>query len=409
MALPALSPPDAKLHIEAQREDPDGKGVTLAYQIDDARHDAECRYRAAGRPSRSEDLVAVTVDGAPLSSSRLYFLIRFWLSTSDARAADPSPLGDVASLPHLSRGGAYALQQTLNALPLTSVYALLAAAYSLVYGLVGRINLAFGEFASVGGYAATFGAGLVVSGAPAPMLFLALIFALYVSACFGLVASRLVFEPLHRASGQIVLVASVGLAIFLQEAMRLSQGPNLHWVSPIFNAPFGVARSGDFIVASAPNVLLAAAVMILTGAGLTVLMKWSRFGRDWRAYADDPLAAEMCGISPRGVFARTFALASALAGLAGYVMTMIYGAVGYGAATTLGLKALVATILGGIGSIAGAFLGGLLVGGFEALWSSAFPIDFRDIAVFSLLVALLTLRPGGILGARETGRISSSP
>ena len=85
-------------------------------------------------------------------------------------------------------------------------------------------------------------------------------------------------------------------------------------------------------------------------------------------------------------------------------MTMFYGSVGYGSATTLGLKALIAAILGGIGSVPGAFLGGLLVGAFEALWSTAFPIDYRDVAVFSLLAILLTLRPGGILGARESGQ-----
>jgi branched-chain amino acid transport system permease protein len=131
-------------------------------------------------------------------------------------------------------------------------------------------------------------------------------------------------------------------------------------------------------------------------------MALSRFGRNWRAYADDPLGAQMLGVDPSAIFAQTFALASGFAGLAGYVMTMFYGAVGYAYGTTLGLKALVAAILGGIGSIPGAFLGGLLIGVFEAIWSSAFPIDYRDVAIFSLLAILLTLRPGGILGAPES-------
>ena len=132
-------------------------------------------------------------------------------------------------------------------------------------------------------------------------------------------------------------------------------------------------------------------------------MAATRFGREWRAYADDPLGAQMFGVDPSAIFARTFALACGFAGLAGYVMTMFYGAVGYGEATTLGLKALVAAILGGIGSIPGAFLGGLLIGVFEAIWSAAFPIDYRDVAVYALLAIVLALRPGGILGARESG------
>jgi branched-chain amino acid transport system permease protein len=407
MALPALAEPDARLTIVRQQESADGRGVRVDYLARDpggvdVAHFAQCRFRAPGRPLRSSELVDIGIDGVQLSEVKRYFLVRFWLATPEARTADPSPLGDIASLPILPPGAAYLLQQAINGLPLTAVYALLAAAYSLVYGLVGRINLAFGELAAAGGYAAALGAGLFVGGAPALLLSLALMSAVFVAATWGMAASRWVFQPLHRATGQIVLVASIGLALFLQEFLRLTQGPRLQWVSPILNTPFGVARSGDFIVTTAPNALLAAALALAAGGSLISLMALSRFGRNWRAYADDPLGAQMLGVDPSAIFAQTFALASGFAGLAGYVMTMFYGAVGYAYGTTLGLKALVAAILGGIGSIPGAFLGGLLIGVFEAIWSSAFPIDYRDVAIFSLLAILLTLRPGGILGAPES-------
>jgi len=130
-------------------------------------------------------------------------------------------------------------------------------------------------------------------------------------------------------------------------------------------------------------------------------MRRTRFGRRWRAYADDPLGAQLFGVNPRAIFAQTFALASAFAGLSGFVMTMYYGSVGYGAATGLGLKALAAAILGGVGSIPGALLGGLIVGAFEAVWQTYFPVDYRDVAVFGLLAIVLVLRPGGILGLRS--------
>jgi branched-subunit amino acid ABC-type transport system permease component len=135
-------------------------------------------------------------------------------------------------------------------------------------------------------------------------------------------------------------------------------------------------------------------------------MKATRFGKQWRAYADDPLAAELFGIDPKAIFAKTFAIASAMAGLSGFVMTIFYGGVGYGASTALGLKALIAAILGGIGSVPGAFLGGLIIGAFEALWSAIFPIDYRDVAVYCLLAGVLILRPGGImnLGAYSSPR-----
>ncbi len=161
-----------------------------------------------------------------------------------------------------------------------------------------------------------------------------------------------------------------------------------------------MARAGDFLVTTAPNALLAGAFALIAGFVLVSVMLRTRFGRRWRAYADDPLGAQLLGVSPRAIFAQTFALASAFAGLSGYVMTMYYGSVGYGAATALGLKALIAAILGGVGSIPGAFLGGFIVGAFEAVWSTYFAIDYRDVAIFSLLAIVLVLRPGGILGVR---------
>jgi branched-chain amino acid transport system permease protein len=406
MALPALAPEGAIVTILKQREFRDGRGLRVDYRLSglggpaETRF-AECRFKAPGRPERSEDLVALTTDEGPLSDVSLTFLIRFWLATPQGRAADPAPLGDVGALPTLPPAAAYALQQAINGLPLAAVYALLAAAYSLVYGLVGRINLAFGEIAAVGGYAAALGAIFAAAQAPATILVVAMAFGAASAAFWGLASSRWVFQPLHRASGQQALIASIGLALALQELLRLSQGDRSNWVSPILNAPFGVARSGDFIVTTAPNALLAGTFALAAGLALVLFMHRTRFGRRWRAYSDDPLAARLFGVSPRAIFAQTFALASAFAGLSGYVMTMFYGSVGYAAATALGLKALIAAILGGVGSIPGAFVGGFLVGAFEALWSTYFAVDYRDVAVYSLLAIVLLLRPGGLMGTSE--------
>jgi branched-chain amino acid transport system permease protein len=405
MALPALAPPDAVIKVDKQTAFPDRRGLRVDYrQIvfggSTRRRFAECRFRLPGRPEHSEDLVGLTTDEGSLSDVGLAILIRYWLETPEARAADPAPLGDVAGLPSVPRALAYGLQQTINGLPLAAVYALLAASYSLVYGLVGRINLAFGEIAAAGGYAAALGAMLVAIQPPATILAVALTFGAASAAFWGVASSRWVFQPLHGASGQQVLIASVGLALAMQEFLRLTQGNRPNWVDPILNAPFGVARSGDFIVTTAANALLAGAFALFAGLALVMVMRGTRFGRRWRAYADDALGAQLFGVSPRAIFAQTFALASAFAGLSGFVMTMYYGSVGYAAATALGLKALIAAILGGVGSIPGAFLGGFLVGAFEAVWSTYFAVDYRDVAVFSLLAIVLILRPGGILGLR---------
>jgi branched-chain amino acid transport system permease protein len=406
MALPAIEDRDATIRIVSQNPFIDGRGLRVDYRAGPpgaalTPHFAECRFLAPGRPRKSQDLISVVTDRGKLNEYQLATLIRFWLATPEARAADPSPLAGAETVWSAPLPLAYALQQAVNGLPLAAIYALLAAAYSLVYGLVGRINLAFGELAAAGGYAAAFGVILAAGSAPATSLVLALLLAAWTAAAFGIVSGRLVFAPLHRASGQQALVATVGLSLFLQEFLRLTQGARIQWVNPILNEPFALLRSGAFFAAATPIAFLVGAIALAAALMLLAIMKWTRFGRQWRAYADDPIAAEMFGIDPRTIFIRTFALASAFAGLSGFVMTVYYGGLGYGASTSLGLKALIGAILGGIGSVPGAFLGGLAIGAFEAGWSAFLPIDYRDVAVYSLLAIVLVLRPGGVLGVGE--------
>jgi branched-subunit amino acid ABC-type transport system permease component len=130
-------------------------------------------------------------------------------------------------------------------------------------------------------------------------------------------------------------------------------------------------------------------------------MRRTRFGRAWRAYADDPGAAALFGVDSRRIFLATFALSSALAGLAGFVITAYWGGVGFGYGLTLGLKALVAAIIGGIGSVGGGLAGGVVIGLAEALWSATMPLESRDIAIYALLSITLGLRPGGLFGWRD--------
>jgi branched-chain amino acid transport system permease protein len=405
MALPALMPQAAQIAILAQKPDPDGKGLSVAFAArtpdeEPRNHLAACRFRQPGRPNESRDLVSVTLDGRPLTQARLYILIRYWLATPDGRAADPAPLGDVSALPLVPHPLAYGLQMALDGLPLAAIYGLLAAAYSLIYGLIGRINFAFGEMAAAGGYAAAMVALAMVGWPPAPLLAAAFVLAAVVAAGWGFAAARVVFIPLRHARGQQVLVATVGLALFLRELLRLAQGDR-SWMSPQLNQPFALARGGDFVTVATPMAFLSSAVALAAGFGLVVVFRYSRIGREWRAYADDPLAAEMMGVSPAAITARAFALSGALAGLAGATMTAAFGAVGYGLSATLTLKALAAAIVGGIGSLPGAFIGGLIVGAVETGWSALFPIDYRDIAVYALLTVFVALRPSGLLGKTD--------
>jgi branched-chain amino acid transport system permease protein len=406
MALPALTPEGTRIAIESQRPDPDGRGLDVAFTAEPPGeepepHVAACRFREPGRPRQSSDLVLLTLDGAPLSETQLFFLIRYWLATPEGSAADPAPLGDLSGAIRLPRSAAYGLQMALDGLPLSAIYALLAAAYSLIYGLVGRINFAFGELAAAGGYATAIAALALAGLPPAPLLAASFALAAVVACGWGFASARCVFIPLRRAKGQQALVATIGLALFLQELLRIAQGDRPSWMAPQLNQPFALARSGDFIAVATPMTFVSTAIALGVGLALVLLFRWTRTGREWRAYADDPLAAELLGVSPIALTARAFALSGALAGLAGGIMTAAYGAVGYGLSATLTLKALAAAIVGGIGSLPGAFLGGLVVGAAEAGWSALFPIDDRDLAVYALLILFISLRPSGLLGMRD--------
>jgi len=406
MAIPALMPDGAQISIRSERADPDARGLSVAFEAalpggGAAQHVVACRFRLPGRPGESRDLVSVSLDDRPISEARLFFLVRNWLATPEGRAADPAPIGDVSTTPEVPRSAAYALQMALDGLPRAAIYALLATAYSLIYGLIGRINFAFGELAAAGGYAAAMTALAFVAAPPALLLGAAFVLAGLVAGGWSYAAARTVFVPLRKARGQQALVATIGLALFLQELLRIAQGDRTSWMPPILNQPFALARGGDFYAVAAPMTFVASALTLAVGAALIVVFHRTPMGRNWRAYADDPLAAELLGVDPVAVTTRAFLLSGALAGLAGATMTAAFGAVGYGLSTSLTLKALAAAIVGGFGSLPGAFLGGLAVGGLEAAWSALFPIDDRDLAVYGILVLFIALRPSGILGARD--------
>jgi branched-chain amino acid transport system permease protein len=404
--VPALNASDAVLEIVSTTALPRADGVRIAYRVQTGagplNRFVECRFAAGGHaaPDR-ERLVGVATEAGPLGEVRLHMLKRFWLEREGA-AADPEPVANAAQAPTLPRPLAIGLQHVVAALPPVAIYGLLAAAYSLVYGLVGRINLAFGELAAVGGYAAFLAFALVgTSPGAGAALTLALLLALTSTLSYGVAASRLVFAPLMRLTGQQVLIGTIALAIVLQEALRLMQGAKPLWVRPLFNTPHAIARSGDFVVTVTPLAMAAVLLCLIAVLALLLFMRASRFGRAWRACADDPVAAALFGVDRGAVLLETFALASLLAGLAGYVVTVYYGTFGYAGGIVLGLKALLVAVAGGIGSVPGAFLGGILLGLSETLWSALFPIEFRDVATFCLLVAFLVLRPNGLFGLNE--------
>ena len=207
-----------------------------------------------------------------------------------------------------------------------------------------------------------------------------------------------VLRPLEGASGQRLLIATIGLAIAASEAMRLLQGPSLRWLPPVLNEPLPLVHAGEFLVTVTPVGLGLSALGLLVAAGLVLLIARSAYGRRWRACADDPLCASLFGVDPGRTRDVALIIGCACCGLAGVIVTVIHGGMGFTGGFSLGLKALVAAVLGGAGSVPGACLGALAIAGFEIAWAAALPIEQRDLAVYSLLAAVLILRPGGLLG-----------
>lgn len=339
------------------------------------------------------DLIAVDTDLGPLSEIKLIILKRWWL-------ADAGPT--VARAPfNLPARPAYWLQQGLNGLVLAGVYGLIATGFALVYGLLGRINLAFGEVAVVGGVNMLVMIGLISQfGRLGPgSLAIALLTGIASSALLSWVIGRFVVAPLaaRTKSTQPVLIATIAIALVLTEFLRLTAPFRENWLPPLLNRPLPIAAHGEFIVTVTAAQLLAAG-MCLTGASMLLgLLAFSRFGRAWRAHAEDPLMAAMLGVRVPLLRTVTFLVSGASAGLAGTVVVIAYGTITPGDGLSITLKALISAVIGGIGSVPGAFLGAAIVAGVETVWSSSFDIAYRDVVIYSLLAAFLVLRPGGLL------------
>jgi branched-chain amino acid transport system permease protein len=362
-------------------------------------HYAICRFAGGGSDAARFDLIALTTERGPVGDIRLAILKRWWLGDANAMAETAARRQAEANVPQVPMALAYGLQQGVNALVPAALYGLLAAAYALVYGLIGRINLAFGEIAVAGAYATV---GLIAAAAATfglvPGLLLALTAGATTAAATNLAIGRAVIVPIlhQRRSGQAVLVATVGAAVAITEGLRIIHGSNARWSPPIASEPIAFARAGDFVATLTLNQLGVIGFALALALGLVLLIKRTAFGRAWRAFADDPGMAALFGVDPARLVALTFALAGAVAGLAGAAHAVHFGSAHFALGTVFGLKALVAAIIGGVGSVPGAFVGGLALGLAETFWSGYLPIQWRDPAVYIALVLLIVVRPTGL-------------
>lgn len=295
----------------------------------------------------------------------------------------------------------YALQQAFNGVTVGSTYALLAMGFTLIMGVVNQINLAHGELLMIGAFVATI-TFLTLEILGIDSLVLVLVIALTASiastAAYGLTLNRIVFRPLAYRPGFAPLIATIGVAIFLQEFVRLVQTSGNLWIQPLIRGGFRFEGSGTFF-AFLSYAQIAIVMLTVVVLGLYwLLVTRTKFGRVQRAAAQDPGMAALLGLDVRRTVAASFAIAGALAAIAGFAITVRYGVVSFYLGFMLGLKAFTAAVLGGIGSLAGAALGGMILGLVETAWSAYFPFEYRDVVTFGILIAVIVLRPDGIMG-----------
>ena len=302
------------------------------------------------------------------------------------------------------------LQQIINGLVQGSVYALVALGYTMVYGILGLINFAHGEVVMVGAMVALAVAkALAASGLP-PLLILliALLVAAMVCMALGYGIERIAYRPLRNAPRLAPLITAIGVSIVLQNLAMMLWGREYHAFPQLL--PNGTHVIGGAVINDVQLIIVLAALLVM--GGLMLLVHRTRLGRAMRAVAENPSAAALMGVDINRVISVTFMLGSALAALAGIMVSANYGIVHYYMGFLLGLKAFTAAVLGGIGNLRGAMLGGVLLGLIESLGAGYigdltggfFGSNYQDVFAFFVLIAVLVFRPSGLLGERVAER-----
>ncbi|EPD3065531.1 ABC transporter permease subunit [Klebsiella aerogenes] len=302
---------------------------------------------------------------------------------------------------------AFFLQQLINGLTLGAVYGLIAIGYTMVYGIIGMINFAHGEVYMVSAYLCAIGLALLayfgIHSFPL-LIFGTLVFTIIVTGVYGWAIERIAYRPLRNSTRLAPLISAIGMSLILQNYVQLSQGPNQQGIPTLMH---GVLRLtvGDGVVQITWTkifILLAAFVGMVV---LSWIINHTQLGRVCRATQQDRRMAAILGINTDRVISLVFMIGAAMAGLAGVLVTMNYGTFDFYIGFIIGIKAFTAAVLGGIGSMPGAMLGGLLLGVAEAQFAGLVNSDYKDVFSFALLVAILIFRPQGLLGRPVVAKV----
>jgi branched-chain amino acid transport system permease protein len=295
------------------------------------------------------------------------------------------------------------LQQLINGISLGSIYALVALGYTMVYGVLRLINFAHGDIYMLGAYFGYYLSRVLQGRTPSHLLDAALVMLLSMGACaiIGMLMERFAYRPVRRASRLTLLIIAIGLSLFIENASQLFFGADPKFFPQLI--PESHIRLGGLMVTNQQVIVLvtALALMIL----LNLFIYRSRTGKAMRAVSFNLDAAKLMGIDTDGIIALTFALGSALAAAGGILVSINIPGIDPLMGVMTGLKAFVAAVLGGIGNIFGAVLGGLIIGMAEVMVAGYGSSTYRDAIAFLLLIVILLFKPAGILGKGQVEKV----
>ena len=300
------------------------------------------------------------------------------------------------------------IQQLFNGLSLGAIYALIAIGYTMVYGIIGMINFAHGEIYMIGAYIGlvTLSAIGTQSGLPLYVIIgLMLLVSVVLTGVYGFVVEQVAYKPVRHGPRLVALISAIGMSIFLQNWVALGPGARDMAVPSLIPGAlrFGSESAFEIYIPYTRVMIIVVAVALMIA--LTVYIKHSRMGRASRACSQDMHMANLLGIDTNRVISFTFILGAMLAAVGGVLIALAIGKLNPFIGFLVGIKAFTAAVLGGIGSIPGAMLGGILLGVAETFAAAYISSEYKDIVAFGLLVLILLFRPTGLLGKPEVEKV----
>jgi branched-chain amino acid transport system permease protein len=301
------------------------------------------------------------------------------------------------------------VQQLINGITLGSIYGLIAIGYTMVFGIIGMVNFAHGDVFMVSAFIAVVAflfltAWLGISSI-AVVLFLVLLAAMVFTSVVNWVIERLAYRPLRGSFRLAPLISAIGMSIFLSNFVQVTQGPRNKSLPPLVRGDFVLMNGDTFPVTLSYKQIIIWGVTAVLLAAFWYLVARTSLGRAQRACEQDQKMAALVGVNVDRTISITFVIAAALAAVAGTMYMVQYGVVNFADGFTPGVKAFTAAVLGGIGSLPGAVVGGLLIGIIETMWSAYFSIDYKDVASFSVLAIVLIFLPQGLFGRPDVEKV----